>query len=100
MGKQKSKPRLKHPLPQRRGSRRAVFGLLVSLAVGGGALWGLWAAWEAFGGTPRLVVDRSEVDLGSLPFEAPATVVFTLTNAGDGLLKVVEVPPVKALKGC
>jgi hypothetical protein len=46
------------------------------------------------------VVDRTEVDLGSLPFEAPATVVFTLTNAGDGLLRIADVPPVRVLKGC
>jgi hypothetical protein len=45
-------------------------------------------------------VDRTEVDLGTLPFETPARVVFTLTNAGDGLLRIADVPPVRVLEGC
>ncbi len=52
------------------------------------------------GGTPRLVLDREVVDLGYLPFETPARVVFTLTNAGTGSLKLEDVPRVKVLKGC
>jgi hypothetical protein len=47
-----------------------------------------------------LAVDRTEVDLGYLPFDAPVRVTFTLTNTGDGLLRLVEVPRVKALRGC
>jgi hypothetical protein len=54
----------------------------------------------ALGGTPRLALDRDTVDLGYLPFETPARVVFTLTNAGDGVLRLAEVPRVKAIKGC
>ena len=97
MGKRRNTPRVKQPPPRRPGWRRAAFGVLVLVAAGGGGLWWLW---DAFGGTPRLVVDRTEVDLGALPFEAPATVVFTLTNAGDGLLKIADVPPVRVLEGC
>lgn len=97
MGKRRNKPRLTQPAPRRPGWRRAAFGVLVLVAAGGGGLWWLW---DAFGGTPRLVVDQTEVDLGALPFEAPARVVFTLTNAGDGLLKIADVPPVRVLKGC
>lgn len=100
MGKRRNTPRVKQLPPRRPRWRRAAFGVLVLVAVGGGALWWRWGAWDAFGGTPRLVVDRTEVDLGALPFEAPARVVFTLTNAGDGLLKIADVPPVRVLKGC
>jgi hypothetical protein len=46
------------------------------------------------------MVDRSEVDLGDLPFNAPAKTVFTLTNTGDGVLRIIEEPPVEVLKGC
>lgn len=100
MGKRNDKPRVKQ-LPSRPPRwRGAAWGALVLVAVGGGGLWWLWGAWEASGGTPRLVVDRTEVDLGSLPFEAPARVVFTLTNAGDGLLRIADVPPVRVLEGC
>jgi hypothetical protein len=72
----------------------------VLVAVGGGAFWWFSEAQDTSGGTPRLVMDRTEVDLGHFPFEAPARAVFTLTNAGDGLLRLTEVPPVKVLKGC
>lgn len=68
-------------------------------ALGVGAWW-VAPSGTASGGTPRLVVDRTDVDLGTFAFQAPARAVFTLSNAGDGVLKVVEVLPVKALKGC
>lgn len=100
MGKRRNKPRVKQPPPRRPGWRRAAFGALVLVALGGGAFWWFWGVRDASGGTPRLVVDRTEVDLGTLPFETPATVVFTLTNAGDGLLRIADVPPVRVLKGC
>jgi hypothetical protein len=45
-------------------------------------------------------VDREVVDLGDLPYGAPARAVFTLTNAGPGLLKLAGVPRVEAVKGC
>ncbi len=100
MGKRRNKPCVKQPPPRPPRWRGAALGALVLVAVGGGAIWWLWGARDASGGTPRLVVDRTEVDLGSLPFEAPARVVFTLTNAGDGILRVADVPPVRVLKGC
>jgi hypothetical protein len=75
----------------------AVLGLL---AVGIAAGWEPVQAGEASEGKPRLVVDRTEVDLGDLPYDAPAKAVFTLTNTGDGVLKIVGEPQVKILKGC
>lgn len=98
MAKQRVKP--KQPQRRRPRWRWAAFGALGLVAVIAGAFWWLSEAQDVPGGTPRLVVDRTEVDLGSFRFEAPARVVFTLTNAGDGLLKLREVPPVKVLKGC
>lgn len=71
-----------------------------SLAAAGLVL-ALVASWaSAAEKTPRLVVDREEIDLGTLPYSTPARAVFTLRNTGDAVLKVVDVPPVKALKGC
>lgn len=96
MGKQRGKQR-----PRRRPRWRwAALAGIVLVAVGAGAFWWFSEAQDTSGGTPRLVMDRTEVDLGYLPFEAPARVVFTLTNAGDGLLRLADVPPVKVLKGC
>jgi hypothetical protein len=64
------------------------------------AFWWLAKPQAASGGTPRLSVDREVVDLGYLRFEAPARVVFLLSNTGDGPLKLADVPRVKVLKGC
>ena len=71
---------------------------LIALGVAG--VWWPSEARQATSGTPRLMVDRSEVDLGDLPFNAPAKTVFTLTNTGDGVLRIIEEPPVEVLKGC
>ena len=89
--------------PPPRPPRRRWAALVVVVLVGVVAAAGFWwasAAQNASGGTPRLVVDRSEIDLGRFPYEARARAVFTLSNAGEGPLRIVEVSPVKALKGC
>jgi hypothetical protein len=75
----------------------AVLGLI---AIGIAAGWCPAKAGSAAVGGPRLVVDRTEVDLGDLPFDTPAKAVFTLTNAGDGVLTLLGEPQVKILKGC
>ena len=78
----------------------AALGALGLIAAGAGAFWWLSEAPSASGGTPRLVLDREVVDLGYLGFETPARVVFTITNAGEGLLKLADAPRVKVVKGC
>lgn len=95
-----AKQRVKQPRLRPPRWRRAAFGLLGLIAVGAAAVWWLAEAPDASGGTPRLVVDRTEVDLGYLRFETPARFAFTLSNAGDGPLRLVSVPVVRALKGC
>jgi hypothetical protein len=70
------------------------------LAIAVGAAWWLSEAQRPSGGTPRLVADRTEMDLGDFPFEKMARAVFTLTNAGDGPLRILEVSAVRALQGC
>ncbi len=51
-------------------------------------------------GAPRVAVDRTEIDLGRLPFEQPARATFTLTNVGAGPLTLDGAPPVRAVQGC
>ena len=51
-------------------------------------------------GAPRVAVDRTEIDLGRLPFERPARATFTLTNTGDRTLTLDGSPPVRAVEGC
>ena len=90
----------KQPPPRRPRWRRAALGVIVLVALGAGAFWWLSEAQDRPGGRPRLVLDREVVDLGNLPFEAPARVAFTLTNAGEGSLRLDGVPRVQLLKGC
>ena len=95
-----SKRKRVEPPPRRARWRWAVMGVLTVIVLGAGTFWWLSAGPDASGGTPRLVVDREVVELGDIPFEAPARVVFTLSNAGDGRLKLRDEPRVKVLKGC
>jgi hypothetical protein len=74
--------------------------VLVLMVIGVAGCWWPAKAGDASEGKPRLKVDRAEVDLGDLPYGAPAKAVFTLTNTGDGVLKIVGEPQVKILKGC
>jgi hypothetical protein len=77
-----------------------VLGTLVLVAVSGVATWWYSASPDASSGTPRLVVDRTDVNLGYLRYKSPARVTFTLTNAGDAPLVLTEVPHVIVKAGC
>ena len=60
-----------------------------------------WWGWSALTtGTPRLVVDKAEIDLGYLRFSTPARAVFVLRNQGDGRLRLTEAPRVRVVAGC
>jgi hypothetical protein len=64
----------------------AVVGIIV---IGTAGYWPTEAG-EASGSAPRLEVDRTEIDLGDLPLDRRATAVFTLTNAGNGMLNIID----------
>lgn len=51
-------------------------------------------------GTPKLVVDRTEVDEGYQKLGATVRTTFKLRNEGDATLRVVDQPQVKAVEGC
>lgn len=89
----------KRPNKPRKASRpRAVLltvAVLVVLGLGG---WWLWPEASA-GGTPKLALDRTEIDLGYLRFNAPAHAAFTITNTGDGLL-TLKPGRVRVVQGC
>lgn len=80
--------------------RWVAFGVLGLMAVGVVGFRGPSEAGEASRGMPRLVVDRTEIDLGNRQYDTPAQAVFTLTNAGDDRLTIAEEPPVEVRKGC
>jgi hypothetical protein len=75
-------------------------GVIGTLIVATAIVWWPLTGEKVAAGTPRLVVDHTALDLGRLAFDQPAVAVFTLTNSGDGVLKIVEPPRVRAVKGC
>ena len=103
MGRHPGKGRSPLALPGRqrfpRRWRLAVSALFV-LALAAGAFWFGTERSDSSGGTPRLIVDRREIDLGVLPFDAPTRVTFVLTNVGDGPLTIKGSPRVEAIQGC
>ncbi len=93
-------PRRGRARPARRTAWLPGWVLASVLLAGGAGTWWWWRQGPAGGGTPRLVVDRTEVDLGYRRFDVPVRVVFTLTNAGDGPLRLAGTPPVRTVAGC
>jgi hypothetical protein len=83
-------PGAKHSLLLFSKGRWAALVALGLIAVSAAGLWWPAEAGDASSGTPRLVLDRTEIDLGDLPFDQLATAVFTLTNAGDGVLNILR----------
>lgn len=93
---------LRQPAGRNRKWRWAGLGALVLLAIGMGMgmVWSRRDGSEPSSGGPRLVVDRTDVDLGYQRYGAMAAVSFTLSNGGEGVLRVEGVPPVIAKAGC
>jgi len=78
--------------------------LLVSLAavsvLAAAAFW-LWPRPASVdGGTPRLEVDRAEIDLGTVALDRWVTATFNVRNAGDGTLVISSLPKVYVVRGC
>lgn len=96
MGKQTGK----RPRSRRSGWRGVTLGALGLLTIGVAGFWWLSEPPDISGGTPRLVVDRTEIDLGYQRFDTPARAVFMLTNRGNGVLRLREAPPVILRAGC
>ena len=70
-------------------------------AVAGITAYGLWPQAPLLtGGTPRLVVDRTTIDLGDVAYERFVDATFTLTNEGDGVLALAGRPTVAVTQGC
>ena len=80
--------------------RTALIAVTALIVLGFGA-WSFWPDRSSalLGGTPRLELDRTEINLGYFRFNAPAQASFTITNRGDGLL-TLEAGRVRAVEGC
>ena len=51
-------------------------------------------------GSPRLAVDRTEVDEGYVRFNVPVRTTFRLSNVGDQPLRFLGQPQVELVEGC
>lgn len=51
-------------------------------------------------GTPKVAVDRTEVDEGYQKLGATVRTTFKLRNEGDGTLRILGEPQVQAVEGC
>jgi hypothetical protein len=79
---------------------RAVRVTLAALVVLALAAWGGWPGASPWAdGTPKLTLDRTEIDLGYMRFGTPARAAFTISNAGDGLL-TLKAGRVRVVQGC
>jgi hypothetical protein len=86
--------------PQPTPWRWAACVILGLTAFGIVGVWRSATAGDASAGAPHLMVDRSAIDLGDLPFDERVTAVFTLMNVGHGVLNILEEPPVTVVAGC
>jgi hypothetical protein len=91
----------KRPEERRKGLKGPKIPLIavVLIVLGLGAGW-LWPdASPSASGTPKLALDRTEIDLGYLRFNTPAHAAFTIANTGDGLL-TLKPGRVRVVQGC
>jgi hypothetical protein len=51
-------------------------------------------------GSPKLVADREEVDVGDVPLGQTVEVSFEIANTGDKPLRFIEAPYVEVVEGC
>jgi hypothetical protein len=85
---------------RRKAKHPKVLLIVALLGVIGLGVWRFWPqAPPSAGGTPELALDRTEISLGYLRFNAPAYAAFTISNRGDGPL-TLQAGPVRVVEGC
>lgn len=98
-GKNKSKRGTVQPVAQRSWLLWAIVAG-VFLIIGGLSYILIVGVNGSETGTPKLVVDRNEVDEGYQKLGATVHTTFKLRNEGDGTLRIVDQPQVKVVEGC
>ncbi len=77
-------------------------GLL--LVIGGAVAWQAGrtgsAGAPAAVTSPKLAVDRDEIDFGQVPFNKRVKATFKVSNEGGKPLQIVGEPRVEVVKGC
>jgi hypothetical protein len=52
------------------------------------------------GGTPSIAVDQQKIDYGDVKFNTPKSFAITVTNTGNGELRLKDAPYIEVLEGC
>ncbi len=52
------------------------------------------------GGSPQLVADQEQIDLGQVKVNQPVTASFELTNQGDQPVRITGEPWIEVVSGC
>ena len=52
------------------------------------------------GGTPRVSVDKKQLDFGDQHFGQSVAAIFSITNTGTGTLKINQPPYIEVKEGC
>ena len=52
------------------------------------------------GGTPKIAVDREEIDYGEVKLDTPLVFTINVTNTGDGVLRFKDAPYIEVQEGC
>jgi hypothetical protein len=52
------------------------------------------------GGTPKLAVDKEQIDFGDVAMNKPVTATFKITNEGTGTLVFSAAPYIEVKEGC
>lgn len=78
----------------------AVIATAMVLVVGGLSALLIGNDATPAGGTPRLVVDQTQVDEGYQTYNTPVHTAFKIRNEGDGPLRILGEPQVQLVEGC
>lgn len=97
--KGKNKSNTVQPVKQSSWLLWAVFAAVV-LIIGGLSYILIVGVNGSETGTPKVAVDRTEVDEGYQKLGASVRTTFKLRNEGDGTLRVLGEPQVQAVEGC
>jgi len=83
-----------------------LMGAVLAAAVIGSVLLGVGrssvplALARPHDGAPKLLIDKTAIDFGAVPYRKMIHAAFELTNGGNEVLEFIEAPYIEVVKGC